>query len=72
MEGGGAGQAVKMVSATEPGQKTHFLLQAEYNQISIVIGLKLIYQYHLEGTMMTDYLFTTTTIISLQWQYYQL
>ena len=25
MGGGGAGQAVKMVSATEPGQKTHFL-----------------------------------------------
>ena len=38
MGGGGAGQAVKMVSATEPaGQKTHFLLQAEHNQISIVI-----------------------------------
>ena len=37
MGGGGAGQAVKMVSATEPGQKTHFLLQAEHNLISIVI-----------------------------------
>ena len=38
MGGGGAGQAVKMVSATgSAGQKTHFLLQAEHNLISIVI-----------------------------------
>ena len=37
MGGGGAGQAVKMVSATGSGQKTHFPLQAEQNQISIVI-----------------------------------